>query len=790
MPQRPAKKLRIPGPAAASEDLGTYIDRDVNLLNRLGWTEFVEHRRPRSDLHPNVKDLPHPASRLLHRYQQHGVPIRFHTPPWNQSQIDRALDRGPHRSCHEHIDFLEEEFIDMINKGYWVVLPYSQCKDLPGLRLSPPGVVPQRNRRPRWIVDYSWWGVNDETIKSFAPLAAMQFGKALDRILRHILLANPANGPLYLLKLDLSDGFYRINLSPHDIPKLGVVFPTLPGEEPRIALPLVLPMGWTSSPPCFSAATETAADITNGHLQHLPYVLPRPHPFDTLAATMDIVAPSSPSNTNSSSATSPSPSLPSATLLPSRRDPFLPSSPRPTAYVDVFVDDFIAICQGETQKSHVRRHLLHTVDNVFRPNDFYDNAFRKDPVSLKKLRKGDVSWNTVKDVLGWVIDTTSLTIHLPDHRIQRLGKILDSVPATQKRLSVKKWHQILGELRSMALALPGSRNMFGHMQDALRSATKGRLTLRKGVHSALNDFRWMLNDITNRPTRIAEVVPLSASALGFHDASGIGAGGVWFPDPSLDSRMPGNTSTGTPILWRYQWPDHIQRLLVSDDNPHGTITNSDLELAGGLLHLEAIAQHYDVRERTILSKTDNLATLFWQRKGSATTTKAPSSILRLFGIHQRHHRYVPRHDYIAGPSNPIADDASRLFHLSNSQLVHRFNTSYPQKHSYKIVTLPSAMVSSVITALLTKTLPVESLLVDPPAPTLIGQRGHVTPLRWASNPFSKPSKTRYQCYKSSSDKFVKADLQPTVIQSSLDRLKITYGRLAKRSVHWASPTLV
>eukprot|EP00984_Skeletonema_dohrnii_P027723 scaffold17355_cov90-Skeletonema_dohrnii-CCMP3373.AAC.1 len=52
---------------------------------------------------------------------------------------------------------------------------------------------------------------------------------------------------------------------------------------------------------------------------------------------------------------------------------------------------------------------------------------------------------------------------------------------------------------------------------------------------------------------------------------------------------------------------------LSADNPDGT-TNSDLELAGGLLQLEAIAQTFDVRERTVLSKGDNLNTTFWERK--------------------------------------------------------------------------------------------------------------------------------------------------------------------------------
>jgi hypothetical protein len=139
--------------------------------------------------------------------------------------------------------------------------------------------------------------------------------------------------------------------------------------------------------------------------------------------------------------------------------------------------------------------------------------------------------------------------------------------------------------------------------------------LNKDVHQALKDFRWILNNLSERPTRIAELVPLLQSALGHHDASGAGAGagagtgGVWFPAQAIHPR---GSNASPPILWRYQWPHKIASQLITDKNPHGTISISDLELAGGLMHLDVLCQHYDARERTILSKTDNLATLYWQ----------------------------------------------------------------------------------------------------------------------------------------------------------------------------------
>mmetsp|Transcript_4673 Transcript_4673/g.5208 ORF Transcript_4673/g.5208 Transcript_4673/m.5208 type:complete len:311 (-) Transcript_4673:509-1441(-) len=226
------KRIKV-SPASTTENidkkLGKYILNDLNLLHELGWKGLVQRRRQDNDW-ANVKNIPHPASRLLHQYKTRGVPVKFKTKAWTKQQIELALKRGPHKSCQEHLPFLQEEFIDMHNKGQWMILPYNAVKDLPGLRLSPPGVIPQRDRRPRWIVDYSWWDVNEETLP-LAPKDAMQFGHALDRLLREILLANPDLGPIYLMKVDIADGFYRIHLNIDDIPKLGVIFPVKQGHR-------------------------------------------------------------------------------------------------------------------------------------------------------------------------------------------------------------------------------------------------------------------------------------------------------------------------------------------------------------------------------------------------------------------------------------------------------------------------------------------------------------------------------------------------------------------------------
>jgi hypothetical protein len=247
--------------AQLPSDLGGLIACDTALLQQLGWHGLVAHCCPTS-IFASLDNLYHPAWCLLRLYMHRGALVKFATPPWTHQQLQCALSKDPHCSFFEYIDLPQEDFVDMINKGQWVILPAKAVLHLPGFQLSPPGVVPQCSHCPSSICDYSWWGVNDITLP-LAAMKAMQTCLSLECILHEILLASPAHGPVHMIKLDISDGFYQITLNIDDIPKLGVVFPMLPGDEPLIAFPLVLSMGWINSPPIFLTATQTIADIAN-----------------------------------------------------------------------------------------------------------------------------------------------------------------------------------------------------------------------------------------------------------------------------------------------------------------------------------------------------------------------------------------------------------------------------------------------------------------------------------------------------------------------------------------------
>ena len=173
----------------------------------------------------------------------------------------------------------------MVAKGQWVVLPYSVAKRLPGLRLSPPGVKIERDRRPRWLGDYSFNPINADTLP-ICDLLAMQYGRCLDCLLREIVYADPKLGLVHMIKADVSDGFYSIGLRPSDAAKLGLVFTSETGKEDLVAIPLTLPMGWKNSPPIFCTVTETVADLANEALRaHAPTM---PHTLDNRAEAVCI----------------------------------------------------------------------------------------------------------------------------------------------------------------------------------------------------------------------------------------------------------------------------------------------------------------------------------------------------------------------------------------------------------------------------------------------------------------------------------------------------------------------
>jgi hypothetical protein len=695
-----ARPSIITPPSSSSSEppatlLGKYAIDAACLLRHLGWPAFIRHLQHPSDYAADLHLLPHPAGPYLARLARSGIPAPSSAAPWSSNKRHRIVERGPHPSAAQHYcDFLYEDLLDMVSKRYWVVLPFAAIKHHPHLKLSPCGIVPQRTRRPRPIMDYTFTGVNQASLP-IAPTHAMQFGQALSRILQRIADAGPLHGPVLLAKFDLSDGCYRVCLSPEAALELAVILPSPDPRRPLVGIPLSIPMGWAHSPPYFCAYTETAADLANQHCSDPALCLP-PHPLERESQQPRV--PLSPSF------------HPACLHLPTHAN-----IPSPLSYTDVYIDDFISLAQ-RICASHTLRNVLWAISALFRhPPHPDDSPSRKQVISASKLAQGDGAWSKEKIVLGWLLNTAAGTIALPLHKRDRLHDILTQFIGL-KRTSRRKWQQLLGELHHMALAIRGASFLFSIFQSVLVDhPTATRLCLSPLVQTSLQDWLQLADSLATNPVPITTLVPRAPTYIGAVDASQAGLGGFWIP-----SRF---GSLPTPIAFRMPFPYHIQQRLVSATNPKGTITNSDLELAAIITGATTVSSITPTYHPLLLCASDNTPAVAWTTKGSTSSTGLNAHLLRWLAHVCRTSHFDLRVIATPGTSNTIADFCSRSFHLSDQDFLTDLNARFPIHPSWQLVHPTNTTTSDVTSALLCKMSPWASVPPAPMPPTPPGPSG-------------------------------------------------------------------
>ena len=73
-------------------------------------------------------------------------------------------------------------------------------------------------------------------------MSAIQYDRALERLIKEVVMVGPTMGPVHVLKADVSDSFYRIGLHPTDAPKLVLIFPSEGEDDELVVILLTLPM--------------------------------------------------------------------------------------------------------------------------------------------------------------------------------------------------------------------------------------------------------------------------------------------------------------------------------------------------------------------------------------------------------------------------------------------------------------------------------------------------------------------------------------------------------------------
>ena len=195
----------------------------------------------------------------------------------------------------------------------------------------------------------------------------------------------------------------------------------------------------------------------------------------------------------------------------------------------------------------------------------------------------------------------------------------------------------------------------------------------------------------SRPAHLADIVHQEPTHLGFCDASGLRVGGVWL-DPAR---------TGNNLVWRLPWPPDIAENLLLSTNPQGKITNSDLELAALVLQEATLLQAVPKASMTApRSGSDNTRTVSCCTHEAYMTNPVVADLLRISTLHSRKFFLNPSVFYHPGQENCMANDASRLFYLSDTDFITHMSVVHPQSHgSWQISLPPRELLSCVISTL-------------------------------------------------------------------------------------------
>jgi hypothetical protein len=661
-------------------------------------------------MEPRTYSSFHKATPLLSDYANNGCPVNC-GPDWTLETILKLLRRGPHRSSkrRDAVRQLRTETKEKIACGYARVVRWGDIKNnIPKkLKISPVAMIPHKSKKYRCILDLSFTlfedgmeypSVNETTNRMAKPEAMAQLGNCLKRLVAIMADNYDINHPFMFCKLDIKDGFWRMRVSDEDAWNFVYVLPSLKNDINEDDIELVVPnslqMGWCESPPFFCAGSETARDIIVQILNNP--TLPT-HRFEHIML-QDFLANK------------------------------IPTSIGNITVFEVFVDDFVCATNhiSETQLNKISRAMINGIHSIFPPPEVTNHP-GGDPVSEKKLDKGEGVWNFDKEILGWNFNGKHFTIQLPPQKCDDIILQIKKL-SNLKRASLNKYQKLSGKLQHASFGIPCGRALFSPIQHAMRFNPKF-INLVPELKQILNDWKYMIQYMKKHPTSVLQLVQNYPDYIGHSDACALGAGGVW---------NSGMKPIQSPFLWQVEWPQDIRDSLVTASNPKGHITINDLELAGLLLNWLALELQpsLPLAFHHIGTYCDNTSAVAWTQKLRTSTSIIAGRLLRMLGmrIHARQaSSLLPLH--IAGEKNQMADIVSRAFKtgkffLASASLVDYFNTHFPlsQKISWTECRIPKELTSRVISCLRGELLPMASLIRLPKIESNIGAIGADMPL--------------------------------------------------------------
>jgi hypothetical protein len=483
-----------------------------------------------------------------------------------------------------------------------------------------------------------------------------------------------------MAKWDIKDGFWRLDCAQGEEWNFAYVLPQHEGKSTTLVVPNSLQMGWIESPPYFCAASETGRDVAAQYVETPIGSLPD-HKF-----------------------------LPHTQVADSHKA--LPQASPPTQdvfryLIEVYVDDYIGLvtATAHAQLDHVANSVMCAIHEVFPP----DEDDKNDPILLKKILQGEGSWDIIKEILGFCFHGGNKTMWVSEGKRDTLietmrGWLRSTAKNATYGIPFADFRSTLYKVRHAFLSIPAGKGLMSPFYRILGQEPRVVfLRCNHKLRTAVHECCIFLRNSISHPTKCRSLVGGWPHIVEVTDASKHGVGGV----------IIGEALALPPTVFRFEWPRCVQDELCSDQNPAGSITYSDLELAALLLLflvIEALVD--DLQDKHVALYSDNSPSVHWVQRMAARNSETAMQLIRALSLRLHVTRASPLTMlHIAGQANAMTDVPSRSFGseakwhcTSDRSFLTLYNSLFPlpNQESWNLFRLSCAAITKVTSILRTK----------------------------------------------------------------------------------------
>ena len=694
-PSKPPFRFEV-SPEAAEHNARLLAEKDFDVGRFLGSHQDTTlgygcEFRPPAQLEPLLGLHPHFG--LLEDLLRNGMSYHYKvelSEAERTEELAAILARGNHKSATAESAQVLLLLTKDVTHGFSVPIPVGSITRILGAAVQPLGMATQMSVDNQGNPKVKFRLTQDLTFSSEPPPAPprsingriqmesypeMTYGWCLPRTLHFIvsLRWHQPSRRILIGKYDYSDAYRRVAHSGSAAPQ------TIAVHKGMGYLALRLTFGGSPNPPTWCMVSELVTDLANEICQcedwnpaelHSPVQPTAPKP-------VYVADPSTPL----------APAMPMAVGIP----------PTERGKVDGFIDDLIHVFWDTPSNCERLPHAVPLAMHVTsRPHagDSEEPLPRRDILSIPKLR-AEGAPAEVQTVLGWSLNTRTLTISLPETKFRAWLTDLSAITQS-RRCTFGAMESLAGRLCHASYAIPLTRHFLDRIEGTIASTTDRKSTPLNLSTEVVNDLLLWHQFLAKAHLGISMnlVVIRRPSRLCWSDACPFGIGGY---------------SLVTGKAWRVRIPTG------SIIHGHPGVNNL-LEFLGMIVNVwlecRSCQESQNEEHACILALGDNTSAIGWLHKTARLSRNRQAHAAHLFAarhlatvvlradccLASQHIRGV--HNVVAdllsyvgdarGKPHPIAFDSP-----PNDVLTHRFHSHYPDQipEHFEICQLPDDMTS-------------------------------------------------------------------------------------------------